>query len=249
MGCSSHRFNLAVNDVLVEYKEILSKIIRLMIKLKTLLLTAKLRQLTPLWPKILNVSRWSSAFEMMHRYIRIREFLALIDSSIINEMMLTVAENRRVEVLVEILKWFEFVTKALQNDTTSVSDLRAIFATIIEKNPWVLPRLSSNARIVHCPRFESDIFKLQRNSAQTLTTEERVSLVSFELRDKIKESSDNESLSIVERSLKSQKTDSPTSSTYIDTQFILATSNICERLFSKWGMLYRKEGNGWPLLI
>ena len=51
VGCASHRFNLAVKDVLKDYHDVLSKINSIMKKLKNLIPSAKLRKLTPLRPK------------------------------------------------------------------------------------------------------------------------------------------------------------------------------------------------------
>ncbi len=56
IGCSSHRFNLAVNDILTSYEQILGKINRLMVKLRSLTISARLRKFTHLGPKLRNVT-------------------------------------------------------------------------------------------------------------------------------------------------------------------------------------------------
>ena len=43
--------------------------------------------------------------------------------------------NRRVNALLEQLLFLESVTKALQQDSTTVSDTRALFDAVIEKYP------------------------------------------------------------------------------------------------------------------
>ena len=179
IGCLSHRLNLPVNDMIEEDNHILSKGNRLMVKFRKLAFGSKLRQLLPLRRRILNVTRWSSAFEMLHRFLRMRDFLPQINFTIVDEMALTVAKNRRVECLVETLMEFEAVTNSLQDDETSMSDVRAIFDTIIGEHPEAMPRLSSAARILHCRWFESAIIKLQRKSILALTSEERFLLKLF----------------------------------------------------------------------
>ena len=47
IGCASHRFNLAVYDIISSDRDIIDKIQDLMFKLRSLLLSAKLRQFTP----------------------------------------------------------------------------------------------------------------------------------------------------------------------------------------------------------
>lgn len=57
--CASHRYNLAVKDLLLGEEDVILKVHALMSKLKTLLLSAKLRSLTDLRAKTRNATRWS----------------------------------------------------------------------------------------------------------------------------------------------------------------------------------------------
>ena len=52
IGCASHRFNFAVCDILEGNEILLSKVQSIMIKLRTLLLSAKLQKFTPLRPHL-----------------------------------------------------------------------------------------------------------------------------------------------------------------------------------------------------
>ena len=54
VGCASHRLNLAVRDILQHHSEVISKVHPIMLKLRTLLLRAKLLNLTPLCPYLRN---------------------------------------------------------------------------------------------------------------------------------------------------------------------------------------------------
>ena len=75
IGCASHRFNLAVQDILSEHETLLFKVHALMKKLRTPLMAARLAKQTPLNAKTQNVTRWSSSFDMLRRYNELREFL------------------------------------------------------------------------------------------------------------------------------------------------------------------------------
>ena len=75
VGCASHRLNLAVNDLLSKGEILLNNINRLMIKLRGLCLSALLRKVTPLRPKLRNATRWSSSYEQLVRYKELKEFL------------------------------------------------------------------------------------------------------------------------------------------------------------------------------
>lgn len=78
IGCASHRFNPAVRDYLSDDKYLLTKVNELIVKLRTLLLGARLRRFTPIQPKLRNATRWSSNFEMISRYCELREFYACL---------------------------------------------------------------------------------------------------------------------------------------------------------------------------
>ena len=57
IGCASHRFNLAVSDIISGDQKIVYQAQELMFKLKTLVQSAKLRKPTPLRSKIRNFTR------------------------------------------------------------------------------------------------------------------------------------------------------------------------------------------------
>lgn len=60
IGFASHRFNLAVQDLMMPYKEVMDKLHKLMKKLTNLILVAKFRRFTPVKAKISYPTRWSS---------------------------------------------------------------------------------------------------------------------------------------------------------------------------------------------
>ena len=75
IGCASHRFSIAVSDYVADKLDIINKVQALMIKLRTLKFSAKLRQHTHLKPVIYCVTRWSSMADMLNRYIDIKPVL------------------------------------------------------------------------------------------------------------------------------------------------------------------------------
>ena len=182
---------------------------------------------------------------MLSHYKELKEFLPGLHSDEIDEMLLSIPEDRRVYVIFEKLKTFECVTKELQKDKTSISDVRIIFDALIDQFQSTANRLGSNATIVHCKDFESGVVKLQRGNAITLSREEKRAVAPLLLDSTERECDDLDELTIVERALKRQKTlHHDASNRYIDTRFLLATSNVCERLFSTIGHVLNDRRSG-----
>ena len=94
IGCASHKFNLAVSAYLEKDNILLNKTNQLMGRLKTYKLAGKLRELTPLKPVQKNVTRWSSTFEMIERFIQLEPFFgALRDDAKLIDYLLTPREE------------------------------------------------------------------------------------------------------------------------------------------------------------
>ena len=73
-------------------------------KLRTLLFSAKLRKLTHLRAKIRNQTKWSSSFDMVLRYVQIRQYLPELNSSDVDQVCLALTQNRRLDGLIDRLK-------------------------------------------------------------------------------------------------------------------------------------------------
>ena len=99
IGCSSHRFNLAMRDNLSDEELLVSKVHVIMIKLSSFLLAAQLKRHTYLKPKIRNKTRWSSIFTMLQQYVRLRDVLPRLNSDEIAFLALTPSEDRRIDGL------------------------------------------------------------------------------------------------------------------------------------------------------
>eukprot|EP00171_Calliarthron_tuberculosum_P003101 IDg3101t1 len=245
IGCASHRFNLAMRVVLNDDEELISKINTIMVKLRGLLLGAKLRRLTSIRPKIRNTTRWSSTHDMIVRYVRIREFLPNLESEEIDSLFLSPSENRRVDAFLQQLSPLESVTKMLQREETTVSDTRALFDAVINSFPGTINKLSSTADIVHCAAFESAIVNIQRGNAAALSRDESEAIRGLRIEEGSDEETGDEGLSFAERALKKQKcVDVEKRDKYIDTRFLVPTSNICERLFSRVGYALSQRRRG-----
>ncbi|OWZ07462.1 hypothetical protein PHMEG_00020143 [Phytophthora megakarya] len=91
VGCASHRLNRAVQQDMTHHEDDLTAVQALIIKLRTLTQSAKLRfgQL---------FTRWSSTFAVVQRYLKLLEFLDAEDDDIM-VVMPTPAATKRLRVL------------------------------------------------------------------------------------------------------------------------------------------------------
>ncbi len=99
---------------------------------------------------------------MMKRYVQLRDFLPSLRSNELDTLTLNVSENRRIDALISRLDPLQSVTKALQGKDTTMNDTRAMFDAIIDHFSNASDKVSASARIVHCPKFENAIVKIQR---------------------------------------------------------------------------------------
>ncbi len=225
-----------MNDILRPDTSLITKINALMVKLRTLLLSAKLRNLTNLRSVVHNDTRWSSCYKMICRYQLLRGFLAELGSVQVDELSLTPTENRQFDLLKRRLEVLDSVTKALQKKNVAMGDVRALLDAVIDDFSDTYCRLTSNASIVDCLFFESAVIKVQRGNALALSREEKNSIAQLKLTTKEENQAGEDELSFVERVLKRQKSTSASSAAiFMDTRFLFPTSNVCERLFSKFG--------------
>ena len=95
-----------------------------MIKLRTLKLSAKLRQHAHLKPVIYCVTRWSSMADMLNRYIEFKPVLVehFSDDNNILFYLMSPVENAAIDMAV-----LRSVTKALQRENIDLSSVRALF--------------------------------------------------------------------------------------------------------------------------
>ncbi|POM63183.1 hypothetical protein PHPALM_27548, partial [Phytophthora palmivora] len=134
VGCASLRLNRAVAAQLSECAGDLDLVQALMIKLRTLHHSAKLRFKTDLRPINRQQTRWSSTFSMLNRYFELLPFIDAEDEELA-ELLPPAASKRRLRDLLGELKDVESVSKALQGADANLLDVRIWFDGLIAAKP------------------------------------------------------------------------------------------------------------------
>lgn len=114
-----------------------------------------------LWPKLRNETRWNSTFEVGKRYQELREYLPLLSSPDIDQVVFTLGEERCADVFLSRLSVLESVTKALQNYKPTVRNVRGLVDAVMDDYPETVCRLTSAANIFQYPICESALIRLQ----------------------------------------------------------------------------------------
>lgn len=271
VGCASHRLNLAVDKILFaqsSYAQLISKVDFLMKELSTLKNGSKLRKQTELLPQRRNVTRWSSVYNMLTKYLRLEPFLLKCNfNSEVIEKLLTPLELNELKEMIKTLLYVQKVTKTLQESGMDLHKTRALFDALLVRIPHLDTYLSDTAPIIHNRDFERAVTKVQSNDESSLTRAEANSIKHFLLsntddmdNDDIDDSNsteDDEDIHFISNVLKeaSSRKEARVASTvtkYRSMNHIVSQSNICERLFShakiimtdqrKHMMPYRLEG-------
>jgi hypothetical protein len=115
IGCYSHRWNLAMQSLYAQDSELFTKVNQTMIKCSYIKAFNKLmvNQATSskhLYPIKRNVTRWSSTYTMLVRYLKLKEFIPWAEI----EMIINDEEDARIEALVKLMKPLEEITIKLQ---------------------------------------------------------------------------------------------------------------------------------------
>ncbi|KAE9274409.1 hypothetical protein PR003_g29614, partial [Phytophthora rubi] len=176
VGCASHRFNLAVNRFLADSEPLLTQVNTLMSKLSQANNFAQLAKATNLHPIKRNITRWSSSFEMLQRYERIRPQIKTVEA--VEELIPTGASHRKLIELLQHMKKFDSVTKKLQCDGIDLADVRLLFDSVIADYPCMREQLKPTAKIVHSPQFEPAAVKAINGGA--MSSAEKAAVKRFE---------------------------------------------------------------------
>lgn len=249
IGCVSHRFQLSVREVIAEDEDAVKCVHSLMVKLRTPLLRAKLYEHTHLRAKLSNDTRWTSIYEMLRRHVALREHVSKLDDIDLDDLLLPASSERRIDGLVEKLKELNEVVLKLQTHNCTLRQARAYLDSVLDVYPTLDARLNPDARIVHSPVFESAVLKIQDKREEELTTSEKrvVKSLRIDVDDIVTSSNGTEfgDESIVERAMKRLRTTATLQkSNYLDTRFLVPTSNLCERLFSISGYALTNRRRG-----
>jgi hypothetical protein len=233
LGCRSHRLNLAVEAFVERYlSEEVTMVGDLMSKLSTLKEAGRLRLSTPLRPVKRNRTRWQGVIDMLVRFERLRPH---IDDTNPDLAKLLPSPTQRNNIRAQMLALMDFksVTLSLQRADITLCETQILFETLIDTFPSFPFRsyLGEGAAIVHSRDFETGIVNIQ--AGRSLSSDEQAAVKSLKLgSDADEDDGVDVRLSFAERALKRQKLNSGVKPTYVDTRFLLPTSNHVERLFS-----------------
>ncbi|KAE9233905.1 hypothetical protein PF004_g9529 [Phytophthora fragariae] len=169
---------------------------------------AELKKHTELVPVKRNVTRWSSTFTMVQRYIRIRA---------------------------EFEKKFESICKRLQRADTCMGEVRTMYDALIAEYPVMSEHLKSTAKIFNTPAIETGGVKVIMGS--TLSSAEAAALKRFELPQpagkKRKEREEDYATMLLQGKEKKRK-QTPSIAIYMPlVKMVPPTSNTVERTFSQ----------------
>eukprot|EP00644_Phytophthora_capsici_P018605 jgi/Phyca11/128089/e_gw1.73.133.1 len=154
VGCASHRLNLAVTLVTASLESVLVKIQGLVVRLRTLNESAKLRFKTKLRPVLRQDTRWGSTFKMLHRYFDLLEYIDRADENLA-EFIPSASENKKLKVLLSALERVQSVSLQLQSDGVMLWEVRVLFVALLKDMPALKRYLGATGAIVASPDFES----------------------------------------------------------------------------------------------
>lgn len=240
IGCASHRFNLAVMDIVNQNKKEVEKVRSLMVILRQLIPAAALREETILKAILAFPTRWGSYHAMVKRYLEIREFLPSLDIPSVEDAIPSPSETRKLQEILQVFDDLQAVNLSLQKRDTTMAMVRCYFDTVVEDFPELDDRLAFDAEIVGSVDFETAIVLIQQEKANDLNAGQRAAVSSLKL-EKTAESfakgtTITKRLSILQRAQKKRKVTAGDSfKSYMDTRFILPTSNMVESFFSRAG--------------
>ncbi|KAG3106354.1 hypothetical protein PI124_g14883 [Phytophthora idaei] len=158
VGCASHRFILVVKKLLTEHEDLLHQVNNLMLRLRQPNNAAELFNLTSLRAKKCNVSRWSSAYNMLQRYGAIRPQIRILEA--VEDLVSSTADHKKLVGLLKHLEKLDSVCKRLECEATTMSEVRPLFESIVADSPIMGGHLKSTAKIVHSPAFENGLVKI-----------------------------------------------------------------------------------------
>ena len=192
--------------------------------------------------------RWNGSFRMVKQYLGIRQFLSHPPWNTMNaivQLLPTPIQELRLAGLYVELKKFEMVSKGLQRTENTLYDARYALNFIGEKHPAIKCKVGVEFTDYLWRPFESGIVKIQGNNEAQLNELEKVALEPFLLDQQIidvvvHEAEDVESY---EALMKKARREIPViaNTKYINTSFVKADTNICERLFSVSRKVWRED--------
>ena len=108
---------------------------------------------------------------MLFRFTQIKTFIDPTNVGLA-QYLPSASECIQIENLLRELEDFQSVTKKLQEDNITMSQVRVLFDGLIAEYQSCSHHLSSNATIIYSPVFEKGIIKIQQNEQSLLPLEE-----------------------------------------------------------------------------
>ena len=191
VGCASHRLNLAVEDLLAsdEWKPLLNDVANIMYKIwSSSTLTARLEAKTPLRAVKRNGTRWTSAFKMISRYVKLVPFFADPTDVELHKLSLPTNTFPKVTSLLEMLTEINVVMISLQSESVDLLDVRIAFDELIARFGFMRDRLKPNSDNVDLDfrAFENGIVKVLQGDEANLLEKEKQALKNFEIAGKVR---------------------------------------------------------------
>ena len=182
---------------------------------------------------------------MLQRYILMRPFLNVgvwLNMVPVLTLLPSPVEHATVLEIFEDLKKFEELSKMLQKENGSLADARSGCDWLREKFPITDPKLGPDFCNEHHQVFESGVTKVQGNREAQLTQEEKTALEPFlrgvvEINEEIDEADES-----LQGALKRARV-APIAirSNYVCLLFIIASTNVVERLFSMTRKIWTED--------
>lgn len=233
VGCATQRFELAVKTFLEPYGSLISSVHVLMTKFQTVKGRKILKKETTLMPRLYLGSHWRIAYKMLRRYSQLLPSIRKIKRFSLRhcdafDVLLTPEEDAQVDELLIALANMHSVSLSLQQDTLTLSDVRAIFDHTVATYPSTTSHLVQDTT----SWVESGLIKLQTGDA--LSQSERQACANFMLSQEEDDSSaeevDDKPLSFVDEARRKRRKKEAKQPAFMDTDFVPPMSNLCERL-------------------
>ena len=241
LGCAAHKMNLAVRSWISAqpgFPEAIKTVSTLMKKARTAKNSARLRQLTNLKAIKENDTRWSSTFNMLSRYLRLKEELSAVDALV--DFLPGPPEHRIIQTCFTQLEKFNIIMLDLQSAALSFVEARLFFDLILVDHPELATHLSASAPIVQDSTFETAVIKLHSELPLNALEKRAVAhmLVANATNNPVEDNTESRRqlsyLQKVRDQVKRRKLNSsePVRSQYISLDSLPGTSVSLERLFS-----------------
>ncbi|POM62219.1 hypothetical protein PHPALM_28651 [Phytophthora palmivora] len=116
---------------LSEYRSIIDQVQTLSTQLRYSNNAAELERHTRLKLLKANVTRWSSIFKMLQRYVKVRDAIKIV--SVVKVLLPRPSTHRKIVPFVETLKDLDSVCINLQADDRTLADVRLLFDAVASK--------------------------------------------------------------------------------------------------------------------